>query len=98
MIGLCFAFWVEMQSPDLTLQDSTVPSIEQSHVPNRVSGFETVAGDEYRKEYVNSRVPRCTVAPSWTSRDVIFIGYGSVGGKNISVGLDIWLSESRVQS
>jgi hypothetical protein len=50
MIGLCFAFWAEMESPSLTLQDSTVPSIEQSHVPNRVSGFEPVAGNEYKKE------------------------------------------------
>lgn len=78
-----------MESPSLTFQDSTAPSIEQSHVPNRISGFEPIAGDEYKKEYVNSRVPRCTAAPSWTSREVTFTGYGSVGGKNISVGLDI---------
>jgi len=49
-MGFCFALWAEMTSPTFTFQESMVPSIEQSQVPNRVSGLEPVAGDKYTKE------------------------------------------------
>lgn len=41
--GVSFALFLDMTSPALRFQESRVPSIAASHVPNRVSG--STAGD-----------------------------------------------------
>ena len=79
MAGVSADRFALTDSPTLSTQLSTVPSMGQSQVPKRTSS--PVSLEKWLKEYVRRRAPRSTDEDGWTAKETILMGYGRCVGR-----------------